>query len=70
MVERVIKQKAAIVITQLDSEVKLTARQQLGPSDWELAENVLKVLKPSLVVTKKTKGDHVRCHTFTEETPL
>ena len=56
-VERVIKQKAAIFIAQLDPEVKLTARQQLGHSDWELAENV-KVLKPSLVATKEAEGDY------------
>ena len=52
MVERVIKRKAAIVIALVDPKVKLTALQQLGPSDWELAETVVKVLKPSLVASK------------------
>ena len=31
MIERVLKQKAAIVIAQLGPEVKLTAREQLAP---------------------------------------
>ena len=47
-----------IVIAQLVPKVELTARQQLGLSDWELAENVVKVLKPFWVATTEIEGNH------------
>lgn len=58
MVDSLLEEKTAVLLTQSEPELKIATRFQLTPADFELITKVIQVLKPFMCMTKLMEGEN------------